>query len=173
MIDNVEIRPALPSDAPAIESLYPRAFPDEDLVPLVRDLRGSAAIAFVALSENDLVGHAAFTPCSIAGRPEKVGLVGPVAVAPDRQRQGIGSALLHAGLGHLSGTGTCRVYVLGDPAYYSRFGFESDEAVTPPYPLPEDWRGAWQSLGLSAHAPALRGRLSVPEIWRREALWVS
>ncbi|MHA1189117.1 MAG: GNAT family N-acetyltransferase, partial [Alphaproteobacteria bacterium] len=63
------------------------------------------------------------------------------------------------------------VYVLGDPAYYRRLGFESEDSVKPPYPLPEEWRGAWQSLGLGAGKPPLRGKLSVPQPWRQRALW--
>ena len=171
MIKNVEIRQALPADAPAIEALYPAAFPDEDLVPLVRDLQELAAISFVGLANNGLVAHAAFTPCSLTGRTDKVALLGPVAVAPGRQRQGIGSALLRAGWRHLQNAGTGCVYVLGDPGYYGRLGFKSDDDVRRPYPLPEEWRGAWQSLSLSEHKTPLRDQLTVPQAWRRQALW--
>ena len=87
MIDNVDIREARPSDEPAIEALYPQAFPHEDLLPLVRDLQRSPVVSFVALAGNAIVGHAAFTPCSVTGRPDTVALFGPVAVAPDWQRQ--------------------------------------------------------------------------------------
>ncbi|MGA9541355.1 MAG: N-acetyltransferase [Methyloceanibacter sp.] len=171
MIKNVEIRQALPADAPAIEALYPAAFPDEDLVPLVRDLQELAAISFVGLANNGLVAHAAFTPCSLAGRGDNVALLGPVAVAPDRQRQGIGSALLRAGLRHLQNAGTGWVFVLGDPGYYGCLGFKPDDDVRPPYRLPEEWRGAWQSLSLSEHKTPLRDQLTVPQAWRRQALW--
>jgi len=171
MIKKVEIRQALPADAPAIAALYPAALPDEDLVPLVRDLQGSAAISFVGLAHIGLVGHAAFTPCCLTGRPDKVALLGPVAVAPSVQRQGLGSSLLRTGLRHLQNTGTGCVYVLGDPDYYGRLGFKPDDGVRPPYPLPEEWRGAWQSLSLSEHETPLRGQLAVPQAWRRPALW--
>ncbi len=173
MIDRLEIREARPGDAPAIEALYTDAFPDEDLLPLVRDLDGSCAISFVGSVGDTLVSHAVVTPCNIPGRPDKVALLGPVAVASHAQRQGIGSATIRAGLRHLARTGTARVYVLGDPGYYSRFGFAPDDTVTPPYPLPEEWRGAWQSLSLSSDTRPLRGALSVPQAWRRQALWVS
>lgn len=171
MIKNVEIRQALPSDAPAIEALYPEAFPDEDLVPLVRDLEGSAAISFVGVADNGLVAHAAFTQCSLTERTDKVALLGPVAVAPGRQRQGLGSALLRAGLRHLQDAGTDSVYVLGNPGYYGLLGFKPDDDVIPPFPLLEEWRGAWQSLSLSEHKTQLRGQLTVPQAWRRQALW--
>jgi putative acetyltransferase len=173
MIDGVEIREALPSDAPAIETLYPSTFPEEDLLPLVRDLQCSLAISLLGFVDSTLVGHAFFTPCSIAGSPDKVALLGPVAVTPSAQRQGIGGAIIRAGLQHLKDAGTARVYVLGDPAYYNRFGFEPDRNVKPPYSLPYAWRGAWQSLGLSDDKSPLHGTLCVPQPWRRQALWTT
>ena len=169
-MDKLEIRQALPTDAPAIEGLYPLAFPDEDLLPLVREPLASDAISFVAAVGDALAGHAAFTPCAIAGTSHTAALLGPVAIAPAIQRQGLGSALIRAGLRHQAAAGTVRVFVLGDPAYYGRFGFAADEAAAPPYSLPEEWRGAWQSLDLLAAAAPLKGTLTVPKVWRRVAL---
>ena len=63
------------------------------------------------------------------------------------------------------------VCVLGDPAYYGRFGFEPDDRVAPPYPLPQEWRSAWQSLSLCGNDRPARGTLSVPPPWRQPALW--
>ncbi len=173
MTEKIEIREILPNDVGSIESLYPDAFPDEDLLPLVRDLQreGSNAISLVAMADKALVGHVVFTTCGIVGRTEKVALLGPLAVAPAWQRQGIGKAMLRAGLRRLQNAGVNQVYVLGDPAYYRRFGFEPDDSVTPPYPLPEEWRSAWQSLSLRVNKPDLHGQLSVPQPWRRRALW--
>ncbi len=173
MTDRLEIRESVPKDAALIERLYPNAFPDEDLSPLVRDLLSEAPIvlSLVGMADTALVGHAIFTTCGIAGRPDKVALLGPLAVAPAWQRQGIGSALVLAGLQRVETAGASRVYVLGDPAYYERFGFEPDADVTPPYPLPEAWRGAWQSLSLGGNKPRPRGKLAVPQPWRQQALW--
>ncbi len=173
MVETTEIRESLSHDVAAIEKLYPDAFPDEDLLPLVRALLGeeSGVLSLVAIAGGGLVGHVAFTTCGISGRDERVALLGPLAVAPDRQRQGIGGALLRAGLRRLAEAGAARVYVLGDPAYYGRFGFEPDENVAPPYPLPEAWRGAWQSLGLRGDGRPPSGSLAVPPPWRRPALW--
>ena len=64
-----------------------------------------------------------------------------------------------------------QVYVLGDPAYYQRFGLAADHRVAPPYPLPEAWQEAWQSLGLQGDEPSPAGELSVPQRWRQPALW--
>jgi putative acetyltransferase len=173
MSQEIEIRDSLPSDAPAIERVYPEAFPDEDLLPLVRDLLAAeqGVVSLVAIVGRALAGHVAFTMGHIGGRAEGVALLAPLAVAPDRQRQGIGSALVREGLRHLRAEGTIQVYVLGDPAYYGRFGFEPDDGVVPPYPLPEEWRPAWQSVRLREGSQALRGTLSLPEPWQRPALW--
>ncbi len=173
MIDEIEIRESLPSDVASIEKLYPDAFPDEDLLPLVRELLREEPIvlSLVGITDRALVGHAIFTACSIAGRTDKVALLGPLAVAPARQRQGIGSAIVRAGFRKLENASVTQVYVLGDPAYYGRMGFEADDGVTPPYPLPKEWCGAWQSISLRDARPPLHGKLSVPRPWLQQALW--
>jgi putative acetyltransferase len=173
MAKEIEIRGSLPTDMPLIERLYPDAFPDEDLLPLVRELlRGEQKVlSLVAILERMLAGHVAFTMCSIAGRPDKVALLGPLAVATDMQRRGIGSALIRSGLERLKAEGILQVHVLGDPAYYGRFGFEPDDGVIPPYPLPKAWITAWQSVSLRDSKPALRGTLCVPPPWRQPSLW--
>ena len=173
MADKLDIRDSLPDDVTSIEALYPDAFPDEDLLPLLRDLlrEEPVVLSLVGIVDSALVGHVIFTTCGIAGRADTVALLGPLAVAPAWQRQGIGSALVHAGLRRLDAAGTSHVYVLGDPAYYKRLGFAPDDDVAPPYPLPEEWRGAWQSLSLRGDQPPLHGTLSVPQPWRQRALW--
>ena len=98
-------------------------------------------------------------------------LLGPLAVLPERQRQGLGSALVRAGLDALRDRGTRRVLVLGDPAYYARFGFAPERGTAAPYDLPEAWRDAWQSLALSDESAPKAKRLAVPAPWRDPALW--
>ncbi len=173
MIEKIETRESLPNDAASIERLYREAFPDEDLLPLVRELQreGPNVVSLVAIADKALVGHVIFTTCGIVGGAEKVALLGPLAIAPARQRQGIGSAIVRVGLQRLENADTSQVYVLGDPAYYRRFGFEPDDRVTPPYHLPEEWRDAWQSLNLRSDKPPLLGKLTVPQPWRKPALW--
>ena len=61
--------------------------------------------------------------------------------------------------------------VLGDPAYYGRFGFVPEESVTPPYPLPEEWADAWQSLRREPATILEDGALSLPAAWMDPALW--
>ncbi len=173
MIDRIETRDSTPADLPDLEALYPAAFPNEDLLPLVRTLlqEEPPVLSLVAEVGGVVVGHVAFTPCRIEGQAVRVDLLAPLAVAPAHQRQGIGSTLVRAGLRRLASAGVARALVLGDPAYYSRFGFVPDRDVEPPYPLPPEWAGAWQSIVLDDADPPLHGRLSVPESWRQPALW--
>lgn len=169
MTDNPDIRRGKSSDLEALERLYPAAFPDEDLLPLVRALLDAPSVlSVVACDGRVLIGHATFTRCTVAGLP--VALLGPVAVAPARQGQGLGGALIRQGFDELGQEGIAQVMVLGDPAYYGRFGFIADSAVQAPYPLPKDWAPAWQSLPLG-DGPAAQGVLEVPEPWRDPALW--
>ncbi|MEM7192704.1 MAG: N-acetyltransferase [Pseudomonadota bacterium] len=171
MIDHVKIVEARPDNRPAIETLYPQAFPDEDLLPLVGDLEQTPAYSLVGLAGRELVAHAVFTPCKVEGSPGDVTLLGPVAVAPRWQRQGVGSLMIRSGLQHLVQDCVQSAFVLGDPAYYKRFGFRQEDRVMPPYKLPDEWRSAWQSRQLSGDATPLRGKLLVPQAWRNPALW--
>lgn len=175
MDDKIEVRESLPDDLVAIETLYPRAFPDEDLLPLVRQLltEKTIVLSLVGIVDRTLVGHGMFTTCGVSGTNAAVALLGPLGVAPALQRQGVGSAIVSTGLQRLEDRGISNVYVLGDPAYYGRFGFEPDGQVAPPYPLPEEWHGAWQSLALHGDKPPLQGTLSVPQPWLQPRFWSS
>ena len=173
MLKKIEIRESLPSDIISIEKLYPEAFPDEDLLPLVRELLKEEAfvLSLVGIIGGTLVGHVIVTGCSIVGRTEKVALLGPLAIAPSWQQQGIGRTIVRAGLQRLENAGVVQVYVLGDPAYYGHLGFAPEVGVKPPYPLLEEWHGAWQSISLRSVGPPHNGTLSIPEPWCQPALW--
>ena len=175
MISKLEIRESRPSDVAGIEQLYVDAFPDEDLLPLVRELQdfGQSVISFVGIRDKVIVGHISFTFCGIEGGTDKAALLGPLAVTPALHKQGVGSALVQAGFQQMENARTGYILVLGDPAYYSRFGFKAEDKVTTPYPLPTEWIGAWQSFKLSDAEAPHEGRLSVPEPWRQIALWTS
>lgn len=168
-----EIRESTAADSAEIESIYPQAFPDEDLVSLVHSLLEDEAVrlSLVTTIGEQIVGHVMFTYCGIDGSDTRAALLGPLAVKPDHQRQGIGSAIVQDGLRRLKGAGVAMVLVLGDPAYYSRLGFAADDNVLPPYELPDDWAGAWQSQCLVTGAARAAGKLLVPVQWRQVALW--
>jgi len=173
MLEKLEIRESRRDDSAAIESLYPEAFPEEDLLPLVRSLLNDAvvAISLVGTIDTRIVGTAIFTKCGVLGNSADAALLGPLAVAPAWQRQGIGSAIVRAGLRRLEDAGVDRVYVLGDPAYYGRLGFLPESLVEPPFPLPAEWSGAWQSRNSGQITAPCAGKLSVPPQWLQPALW--
>jgi len=173
MSNKIDIRESLPEDRKALDAIYSAAFTDEDLTPLLRELLNEkdSVFSFVAIRDGVLVGHVIFTMCSIAGCSEKVGLLGPVAVSPHIQKQGIGSSLIQEGLNQLKSEGVIQIYVLGDPNYYGRFGFKPDGNVKPPYELPQEWQTAWQSINLHGVKSNLNGTLYVPKPWRKQTLW--
>ena len=170
----LEMRESGPGDLAAIEALYPLAFPDEDLLPIVGDLLSEPAIALslVAMADSTLAGHVIFTRCGITGQDEKSAMLGPLAVSPTLQKQGIGSKLVGKGFELLKGEGVNRVFVLGDPAYYSRFGFLPDARVLPPYPMPAEWKDAWQSLSLLDDDTPIHGKIALPKLWLQPSLWL-
>jgi putative acetyltransferase len=170
---DLNIRESTQYDVAAIESLYPKAFPDEDLLPVVRALLEEPEIgmSLVAIADSNVAAHVFFTRCEVEGCDIKTALLAPLAVTPACQRQGIGTSLVRDGLQRLQETGVQLVCVLGDPAYYSRLGFESEALVEPPYALPAEWEGAWQSQYLGDDAKACAGKLSVPPQWQHRELW--
>jgi putative acetyltransferase len=173
MLDEFQIRESKPDDSTAIESLYPEAFPDENLLPLVRDLLNDTvvAISLVGTIDTRIVGHVIFTRCGVAGNSVNAMLLGPLVVAPAWQKQGIGSAIVQAGLRWMEDLDVNLVLVLGDPAYYGRLGFLPESVVEPPFPLPPEWDGAWQSQYLSQPTTPFAGKLLVPPQWRQPGLW--
>lgn len=174
MMENIEIRESMQADLPAIEALYPGAFPDEDLLPLVRDLlrEATVALSLVGTIDSRLVGHVIFTRCSVAESSDRSALLGPLAVEPAWQRRGIGSAIVRNGLRRLKDEGVSQVFVLGDPAYYGRLGFLVESRIAPPYTLPTEWEGAWQSQSLRGTKTPHPGKLSLPQPWLQPSLWL-
>ena len=168
------IRPTTSADTPALEALYAAAFAEEDLVPLVRALMAQAygVISLVAEEGGAVAGHVAFTMCGIEGQDVRAALLGPLCAAPDRQGRGIGSVLVQAGLERLRADGVSAVLVLGDPAYYGRFGFAAGHAIAAPYDLPPEYAAGWQALSLDANKPLPQGRLRVPPLWQVPELWL-
>lgn len=128
----ITIRSETAGDAAAIHSVHRAAFPTDAEARLVDLLRenGHAPVSLVADDDGQIVGHVLFSPITIDGDASAGGLgLAPVAVKPDRQHQGIGSKLIGEGLMTCRGKGVPFIVVLGDPAFYHRFGFRRASEV--------------------------------------------
>ena len=140
----MEIRRERLEDKEAIAALVKAAFASAEHssgteAQIVERLRAAGALTLSLVAEDggEIVGHAAFSPVALDGKSTGWFGLGPVAVRPDRQRQGIGDALISEGLGQLVAYGAAGCVVLGEPAYYGRFGFTTDERLRYPGPPPE------------------------------------
>lgn len=113
---------------------------EADLADKLRE-QAQPIISLVAEDNGNIVGHIMFSPVTLTGNPDinLMGL-GPMAVAPVHQRQGIGSELVNAGLDECRKLGSDAVVVLGHAAYYPRFGFipSSRFGIDSEYDVPEE-----------------------------------
>jgi len=98
---------------------------------------GAATVALVAEDGGEIIGQAAFSKVFVGGQDVRWHGCGPVSVLPARHKQGIGSALMRAGLERLRALGSKGCVVVGDPNYYPRFGFANTAAIFEPGVPPE------------------------------------
>jgi putative acetyltransferase len=168
----VIVRRERPADRSAIGALHTAAFggpgaqdvAEARLVELLRAAGDTVPeLSFVALHGDEVVGHVTCSRAAVDDAPS-LGL-GPLGVLPGAQRGGVGSALMHTVLGAADALGAPALVLLGDPAYYSRFGFVRAEelGVHPPEPA---WGRhfqirpltAWEGgpVGTFRYAPAFR-----------------
>ncbi len=137
----MKVRPEKQSDHAAVRELNTAAFKQPDEAEIVDRIRANCeeVLSLVAVEGDDVVGHLFFSPVALLkdeSRQQGMGL-GPMAVLPGRQRQGVGTALICEGLRILA-EGDCRfVAVLGHSSYYPRFGFERASR----YNLRSQWDG--------------------------------
>jgi putative acetyltransferase len=150
------IRPERREDSPQIRHVNELAFGQPAEADLVDKLRKACAEALSLVAEDDgeIVGHILFTPVVVDRQPALGMGLAPMAVVPDRQRQGIGSQLVRRGLDDLRERGCPFVVVVGHPTYYPRFGFEPASK----HGLVSQWTGmpdaAFMVLVLDLHAMA-------------------
>ncbi len=128
------IRTARPGDRAAIRTVEEQAFGRTDEADLVDALvaAGDAVLELVAEQDGRIVGHILFTRLAVKGLAVESGerdidavALAPLAVLPDFQGKGIGSALIVEAHRYLRDQGETLSVVLGDPAYYGRFGYRS------------------------------------------------
>lgn len=126
----MRIRDETAGDIPVISPLVTEAFrmlvySSGTEARIIETLRaeGALALSLVAEEDGNVIGHLATSAARI-GTQDGWGLIGPLAISPPRHRQGIGAALMTEALRRLRQT--CRgAALVGDPAYYGRFGFRS------------------------------------------------
>lgn len=141
---NIRIRSELPADVAAIAAVTVAAFrkavrtshTEHFIVDALRR-SGQLSVSLVAEDDGIIIGHVAVSPMSLSsGGNDWYGL-GPISVAPERQRQGVGTRLMERALADLHGLGAAGCVLLGAPSYYSRFGFRAVPSLVLPGVPPE------------------------------------
>ena len=152
------IRSERPEDIPAIRHVNRAAFEaatEADLVDVLRQ-QAQPIVSLVAVEGDAVVAHILFSPVTLSGQLEiQIMGLAPMAVLPGRQRNGIGSELVRAGLEECRRLGSVAVVVLGHAAYYPRFGFAAASrfGLLSEYDVPDD-----VSMALELETAGLRGK---------------
>jgi putative acetyltransferase len=137
----IEVREERPGDVAAVRELNKLAFGQDQEANIVDALRshGVASVSLVATLNGRVVGHIMYSPLSVGGETKGAAL-GPMAVLPEHQRQGIGSKLVEAGNRRLEEAGCPFIVVVGHAHFYPRFGFRpaSTHGITCEWDLPDD-----------------------------------
>lgn len=175
MPDGLAIRAAMAADADAIDAIIRAAFTGtghgyQGEAELVRMLEadGDALVSLVAEADGAIAGHVLFSRMDVEADGAAIPAAGlaPVSVAPGRQGEGIGGALIRAGLEDLRAQGVAISFVLGHEAYYPHFGYSPDLAArfASPFAGPHfmammlDSNASWPLGGRADYAPAF-GRM--------------
>jgi len=152
----VQIRPESPVDVPEIFAITVAAFrtaahsagTEQFIVNALRRA-GALTVSLVAELDGSLIGHVAVSPVTASdGTAGWYGL-GPISVLPQHQRSGVGSQLMRAALQALRDGGAAGCMLVGDPAYYRRFGFRAEPGLTYPGVPPE----YFMVVPLGGHVP--------------------
>jgi putative acetyltransferase len=156
----IDVRDESPRDWKAVYQVVSSAFGQLAEAELVEELRegGDSVVSLVAEEDGQIVGHVLL---SRMDAPFRSLALAPVSVIPTRQRRGIGSALIKRAVDSARSKGWDAIFVIGDPNYYERFGFDREAAAgfTSPY-AGRHFMVLWLSPSLPAttgelrHAPA-------------------
>ena len=152
-------------DDDAIAAVVEAAFGSPGEARLVERFRASAGylpeLALVAEDGGEVVGHVLFTLTELVDGTSIL-MLSPLAVRPDRQRTGIGTALVREGLRLSAERTEPLVIVEGDPRYYSRFGFVAASTLGLERPYESIPEAAFQAQRLPAYVETARGRVVYP-----------
>ena len=136
----IVIRREQAADVAAIREIHRQAFGQEQEGAIVDSLRahGAAQLSLVAIDGDRLIGHILYSPAHV-GDIAGAGL-GPMAVLPEYQRNGVGSLLVEAGNEQLRDAGCPFIVVVGHPEFYPRFGFTPASALglSCEWPVPDE-----------------------------------
>ncbi|MEM7062081.1 MAG: N-acetyltransferase [Cyanobacteria bacterium P01_B01_bin.77] len=157
----MKIRHSTDADRNAITDIHANAFGQEqgpEIIELIADLFTDATaepvLSLIADLDGIAVGHVLFTMVTVESDRADVTarILAPLAVKQEFQKKGVGTALIKAGLTELTDTGVDLVFVLGDPAYYSRLAFRPAGVLglTAPHPIPAEHADAWMVQSLRA-----------------------
>jgi putative acetyltransferase len=175
------IAETIDTDLDAVLAIHRRAFDGDAEAALVRDLIADPTalprLSLLARDGDAPVGHVLFTAVRIEGSdlPVDAAILCPLAVVPEAQGRGGGGALVDAGLRRLADAGTALVFVLGDPAFYGRFGFIAapPHGLAAPYDLPAAYAGAWQVCALHDDLPSFGGRIVCADALMQPHYWTA
>ncbi|KAH8424829.1 uncharacterized protein LDX57_002572 [Aspergillus melleus] len=159
----IRIRPETKSDVAVIEEVTSTAFQNADHSNhneqfIVRDLREANQLSISLVAEDEIteeiVGHIAVSPVGISDGSENWYGIGPISVLPQYQGKGIGSSLIKRVLADLQSRQAAGCVVLGNPKYYTRFGFKVNQPLQLPGAPPEHF------MALTWHEPTPVGTVS-------------
>ena len=175
----MKIREASIDDAENIRNVHLQAF-DSSEAQMVSELAVSMLnenhpvkiISLVAIENNEIVGHIAFSPVFFKGTNVHFAyILAPLAVSPKFQNNKIGSSLIKYGLDTISNIGSFFVFVYGDPKYYYRFGFKTDTAKDFIAPYALQFPEGWHALKLNSADFPEGGKITCVDSLNNPDLW--
>jgi putative acetyltransferase len=168
-VTDVHVRAERPEDVSCVREINDLAFGKTSESAIVDGIRGTdrwiEGGSLVAEAEDrTLVGHLLLSEGdldAVGGGTRRIWMIGPVAVVPEHQRQGVGGALVHAAIALGTERGEPVLCLLGHASYYPRFGFEPARSIGIEGPRP--WPDAsWMALRLPSWDPSVRGVARFP-----------
>lgn len=152
-------------DEAQVSAVIEAAFEDRSVAEFAVAIRASAGyvadLCFVAEDDGEIVGHTMLSHVGLEGHVDVL-ILTPMFVRPDRQRQGIGAALVRAALAAADEREEPLVLCEGVPAYYPQFGFRSATELGLLRPDPNIPAAAWMAIPLRTYDPCIRGRVVYP-----------
>ena len=169
-----EVRPEQPADRAAVRRVVTAAFGaedpshGEDVARIWESLGHHRRVGLVAEERGVVVGHVGLSRAWVDARRDlvEVWVLSPLSVVPERQGEGVGTALLAAAVETARGSGTPALFLEGSPFYYGDRGFErADRWGFLPAALERTPRAAFQVVVFEPHEPWMTGQLIYPSVW--------